>query len=56
MQNSWVMLKRDSNEWILITASLLVATMAVFEVIHPGTIGSILSGFLTAAHSNVRFW
>ncbi len=56
MQNSWVMLKRDSNEWILITASLLVATMAVFEVIHPGTIVSIFSGFLTAAHSNVRFW
>jgi len=56
MQNSWVMLRRDSNEWILITASLLVATMAVYEMIHPGTIATILSGFLTATHSKMRFW
>ncbi len=56
MDNSWVMLRKDSDRWILITVLLFVATMAIYELVRPGALGSILSDSITIARNNARFW
>jgi hypothetical protein len=46
MDISWVILRRDSKKWILIASLAFVATLAIYEVCHPGTLWSIFKGII----------
>ena len=55
MDNSWVMLRKDANEWILVAVLLFVATIGVYVLLHPGAMGSVVSDFIAIARNNARF-
>ncbi len=56
MDNSWVMLRRDSKGWIPITVSLLVSAIAAYELLHPGAMYSTISDFIADACNTARVW
>jgi len=52
MENSWVMVRKDSNKWIFIAVSLIVVILGIIELLKPGTLGLILSDFIDTVRRN----